>query len=63
QKYQLQKTFGNNLQIAQITPEVADKQFGFRVVPTILIYDSHQKLVKKYVGETKIETLQKYIAP
>lgn len=61
QKYQLQKTFGNNLQIAQITPEVADKQFGFRVVPTILIYDIHQKLVKKYVGETKIETILKHL--
>jgi protein-disulfide isomerase len=61
-EYELEKTFGASLKIAQITNEVADKTFGFRVVPTILIYDSHQKLTKKYVGETKIESLQKYIA-
>jgi thiol-disulfide isomerase/thioredoxin len=62
-KYELEKTFGESLKIAQITNEVADKTFGFRIVPTILIYDSHQKLIKKYVGETKIETLQKYLKP
>lgn len=61
QKFDLEKTFGSALKIAQITPEAADKEFGFRVVPTILIYDGQQKLVKKYVGETKIETLRKYI--
>ncbi len=58
-KYALQKIFGQNLKIAQLSNEQADKVFGFRVVPTILIYDSQQKLVKKYVGQTKIETLIK----
>jgi hypothetical protein len=62
-EYELEKTFGGNLKIAQITNEEADKTFGFRVVPTILIYDSHQKLTKKYVGETKIEALIQPPAP
>ena len=55
-KYQLQKRV-STLKITQISPNDADKRFGFRIVPTILIYDNQHKLVKKFVGETKIEAL------
>ena len=55
-KYGLEKAMPN-LKIAHITPEVAFQKFGFSVVPTILIYDNGQHLIKKYVGETKIEAL------
>jgi len=59
-EYALQKMIPS-LTIAQISPQEADKQFGFRTVPTILIYDAEGNLVKKYVGETKIEAIVKYI--
>lgn len=59
-EYELQKGF-SSLTIAQISPQDADKQFGFRTVPTILIYDSKGNLVKKYVGETKMEAIVKYL--
>lgn len=59
-EYALQKTIPS-LTIAQISPQAADKQFGFRTVPTILIYDTEGNLAKKYVGETKIEAIVKYI--
>jgi peroxiredoxin len=61
-QYALQKSI-STLQVAQISPEVADKQFGFRTVPTMMIYDSEGHLVKKFVGETKIEALLKYLTP
>lgn len=54
--YGLQKALPQ-LKIARISPQDANKQFDFRVVPTILIYDKHQQLNKKFVGETKIEAL------
>ena len=60
QKYGLQKQF-SSLKIAQISPQDADKQFGFRTVPTILIYDAKGNLAKKYVGETKIEAILKHL--
>lgn len=59
-EYELQKGL-SSLTIVQISPQDADKQFGFRTVPTILIYDSKGNLVKKYVGETKIDAIVKYI--
>lgn len=59
-EYALQKTIPS-LTIAQISPQAADKQFGFRTVPTILIYDAEGNLVKKYVGETKMEAIVKYL--
>lgn len=59
-EYELQKAF-SSLIMAQISSQDADKQFGFRTVPTILIYDSKGNLAKKYVGETKIEAIMKYI--
>jgi thioredoxin-related protein len=59
-EYELQKAF-SSLTIAQISPQDADKQFGFRTVPTILIYDDQGNLAKKYVGETKMEAIVKYI--
>lgn len=60
QQYHLQRVFPF-LKIAQIKLEDANKQFGFRIVPTILIYNAKGKLLKKYVGETKIEALVKYL--
>jgi len=59
-EYELQKAF-SSLTIAQISPQDADKQFGFRTVPTILIYDDQGNLAKKYVGETKMEAIVKHI--
>ena len=59
-KYQLQKRV-STLKIGQISPNDADKRFGFRIVPTILIYDAEGQLAKKYVGETKIEALVKHL--
>jgi thiol-disulfide isomerase/thioredoxin len=61
-KFALQKTIPQ-AKIARILPQDANKQFDFRVVPTILIYDKHHQLSKKFVGETKIEALIKYITP
>lgn len=61
-EYGLQKTIPS-LTIAQISPQEADKQFGFRTVPTILIYDAEGNLAKKYVGETKMEAIVKYLGP
>ncbi|WP_428655087.1 TlpA family protein disulfide reductase [Runella sp.] len=60
QKYGLQKTIPS-LKIAHISPQDADKQFGFRTVPTILMYDTEGNLTKKYVGETKIEAILKHL--
>lgn len=59
-EYALQKTLPS-LTIAQISPQEAHKQFGFRTVPTILIYDAEGHLAKRYVGETKIEAIVKYL--
>lgn len=59
-KYALQHTIPS-LIIAQISPQAADTQFGFRTVPTILIYNAEGNLVKKYVGETKMEAIVKYL--
>jgi protein-disulfide isomerase len=59
-EYALQKTIPS-LTIAQISPQEADKQFGFRTVPTILIYDAEGNLAKKYVGETKMDAIIKYL--
>ena len=54
--YALQKTVPQ-LTIAQISKSDAYNQFGFQSVPTIMVYNSGGKFVKKYVGETKIEAL------
>ena len=54
--YALQKTVPQ-LTIAQISKSDAYNKFGFQSVPTIMVYDSGGKFVKKYVGETKIEAL------
>ena len=59
-QYGLQKKL-SMLQIGQISAEVADKQFGFRTVPTILLYNQAGTLTKKYVGETKTEAILKYL--
>ncbi|AEI50721.1 TlpA family protein disulfide reductase [Runella slithyformis] len=59
-EYALQKTIPS-LTIAQISPQDADKQFGFRTVPTVLIYNADGNLAKKYVGETKMEAIIKYL--
>jgi thiol-disulfide isomerase/thioredoxin len=59
-KYGLEKTIPN-LRIAQISPQEADQQFGFRTVPTILIYNAEHQLTKQYVGETKVEAILKNI--
>lgn len=59
-EYALQKTIPS-LTIAQISPQEADKQFGFSTVPTILIYDAEGNLAKKYVGETKMDAIIKYL--
>lgn len=58
QKYQLTNAFPT-LQIAQISPQVAYEQLGFRGVPTILIYDGAGQLTKKFTGQTKIEAITK----
>lgn len=59
-EYELQKAF-SSLTIAQISHQDADKQFGFRTVPTILIYDNQGNLTKKYVGETKMDAIVNYL--
>jgi protein-disulfide isomerase len=59
-EYGLQKKIPS-LTIAQISPQEAAQQFGFRTVPTILIYDAEGNLAKKYVGETKMDAIIKYL--
>ena len=61
------KAFANKYQLinqpsitfCHIEPDVLGKQFGSIGFPTIFIYNPQNELVKKYVGETKIEALTK----
>ncbi len=46
---------------AHIHPEVAYSYFGAYSVPSIFIYDEQRKLKKRFTGETKAETLLKYL--
>jgi thiol-disulfide isomerase/thioredoxin len=52
-----------NITFCHIEPDVLGKQFGTLGFPTIFIYNQQNELVKKYVGETKVEALTKYLAP
>ncbi len=50
-----------NITFCHIEPDVLGKQFGTLGFPTIFIYDPQNELVNKYVGETKVEALTKYL--
>ncbi len=50
-----------NLQIVQISNKIAAENLGFKSIPHILIYDAKGNLQKQFVGETKIETILKYL--
>jgi thiol-disulfide isomerase/thioredoxin len=52
-----------NITFCHIEPDVLGKQFGTLGFPTFFIYNPQNELVKKYVGETKVEALAKYLAP
>lgn len=62
QQYGLEKSL-TNLRISHISPHEANQRFAFRTVPTILIYNQNRQLTKKYVGETKVEAILKYLGP
>ena len=50
-----------NIQLAQMDPVAVTETFGAISVPTILIYNRQQQLVKQYRGETKIEAIAAYL--
>lgn len=59
QEYKLDKI--QNFKILRADYKALDQSFSVSTVPTILIYNKKQKLVKKFVGETKIEAILKYL--
>ncbi len=59
-KYALQKSVPM-LRIAQVDLKIATKQLGFHTIPTILVYNTQGTLQKKFIGETKIEAILKYL--
>ena len=54
-------TLSNIIIPLQVSPEVAFNEFGFKVFPSISIYDSEGNLIVRYSGETKISTVLKYL--
>jgi len=52
----------SQLIFAHIDPKIAYSYFGAYSVPSIFIYDKQRRLKKKFTGETKAETLLKYLA-
>jgi peroxiredoxin len=59
EKYKIQETI-LSLKIAKISITDFNKHFSISTNPTILIYKD-KKLVRKFVGETKIEVILKYL--
>ena len=59
EKYKIQETIPS-LKIAKISITDLNKNFNISTNPTILIYKD-KKLVRKFVGETKIEVILKYL--
>jgi thiol-disulfide isomerase/thioredoxin len=60
-KYQLLNQ--PNITFCHIEPEVLAKQFVTLGFPTIFIYNPENELVKKYIGETKMEALTRPLTP
>lgn len=50
-----------NVQVISDTTQKMDKVFEVKQIPTILIYNKNNELVKRYNGETKIDAIIKYI--
>jgi peroxiredoxin len=50
-----------NINVAKISAKDSDETFGFTVTPSIFIYAKNRKLEKKYIGQTRMEILLKFI--
>lgn len=55
------RTLSSTIIPLQILPEIAFDEFGFKVFPSISIYDHEGKLMVRYSGETKISIVLKHL--
>ena len=51
-----------NIHLVDDPQNLSQDVFQIRVYPSIFIYNSSHQMVKKFEGETKIETLLKYLS-
>lgn len=50
-----------NVYFAHISAAEVSKTFGYLSIPHIFIYDSDQKFIKEFNGETKVEAILKFV--